>query len=232
MAYFLDNYPVSEQCANLVLTEEQEKYCRVVYKLCEDEDGAYFYELWNPDKEYSDEYVIVPVRSTGGTSVELDPKGLIWPVNYFANVLGSSQDPKPKQEYWIDYWKRITNRTDMSCSTDGKFYYDEDGDEKEFDKIWYKVNEIEEFYVNANCAGKICGSHIIINAKTATTVAEDSGKVVYIVPLCDKHNIAHTKNHRWGAGYYMKLKGKVCSVKLEGYLKKPKKYIEQIKNRG
>jgi len=110
MAYFLDNYPVSEEGANLDLTEEQEKYCRVVYKLCEDEDSAYFSELWNPDKEYSDEYVIVSVKSTGG-----DPE----PINkdtLFANVKSSSKNPEPfTGGHWIDNLLHNCGLTEHRC---------------------------------------------------------------------------------------------------------------------
>lgn len=41
MAYFLDNYPVPKESADIVLTEEQEKYCRIAYKL-DDKGGAVF----------------------------------------------------------------------------------------------------------------------------------------------------------------------------------------------
>lgn len=88
MAYFLDNYPVSDNCAELELTEEQEKYCRVVYKL-DDKGDAYFSELWNPDSAYSDEYVIVPVTLIGITPTTLDPNIFFVPIKSFANVIGS-----------------------------------------------------------------------------------------------------------------------------------------------
>ncbi len=57
---FLSTLPSTEEGAKLELTEEIEQNCKVVYKLTDD-GGAEFFDLWNPETDYSDEYVIVPV---------------------------------------------------------------------------------------------------------------------------------------------------------------------------
>ncbi|MCM1166894.1 MAG: hypothetical protein NC299_14440 [Lachnospiraceae bacterium] len=229
MAYFLDNYPVSEESANLVLTEEQEKNCRVVYKLSEDENdrGAYFAGLWEPDKTYSDEYVILPLKATGGDVVTLFPNSYFAPVKSFANVIGSSNDQIPPNtaDSWIAWWKKLTKNNNPSCCTDGNFYYiNNKGIECKFNKINVQNNE-----VNAKCSteGYINGGHIIINAKSAATALPNSS--VYIVPLCTNHNIGYAGDCSWGEGFYMKLKENTPAVKLKGYLVNIKDHIETLK---
>lgn len=226
MAYFLDNYPVSEESANLVLTEEQEKNCRVVYKLSEDENdrGAYFAGLWEPDKTYSDEYVILPLKATGGEKVELSKNN----VDCFANVIGSKGDTLPNNfKYWISFWMNVTEQPyPTSCCTDGNFYYiNNKGIECKFNKIKVQNNE-----VNAKCSTDERhrnGGHIIINAKSAATALPNSS--VYIVPLCTNHNIGYAGDCSWGEGFYMKLKENTPAVKLKGYLVNIKDHIEALK---
>jgi hypothetical protein len=78
---FLNNISPTEEGAELVLSKEQEEYCRVVYKLDEEKNGI-FYGLWNPDEDYSDEYVILPLRSVFKETRPLS-KG-----THFANIIG------------------------------------------------------------------------------------------------------------------------------------------------
>ena len=224
MAYFLDNYPVSENCGSLELTEEQEKNCRVVYKL-DDEGGAYFSGLWDPDVEYSDEYVIVPLRSTGGKVNTIGWK------TCFANVIGSKDDPKPPgQTSWISYWKSLTGESGSSCSTDGKFYYINRACEMSYTKIFYPEEidgQYEDTLVMAECSKTIVGGHTII-AKAANTVPP--GGKVYIIPICDKHNLCYPKRYsNWGTGFYMKLKKDTQAIELQGYLRNVKDYIDKLK---
>lgn len=224
MAYFLENYPVSKESASLTLTEEQEKNCRAVYRLSEDESdrGAYFAELWVPDKAYSDEYVILPLRSTGGTVVTLKTKNTLIPVNFFANVIGSKADDLPDGfQYWISFWMSKTKQSYPSCCTDGNFYYtDRNNTEYRFTQI-----NVQKSKVNAACStGQVNGGHIIINAKAAAEAPKNG--TVYIVPLCTNHNIGFADGCGWGAGFYMKLKGDILAVKLKGYLANARNYIE------
>lgn len=234
MAYFLDNYPVSSESADLLLTEEQKKYCRIVYKI-DEEGGAVFEELWDPDAEYSDEYVIVPITSTGFTVTLLDPNNFFAPVKSFANVLGSNEDHKIGGQWWIDLWANNANggrRTD-TCSTDGKFYTGDGTTESKLSNITVPIkNEYtgkwEDFVQCASCGGSIVGGHIIVNAKEAVRVPQNG--LVYIIPICNKHNIAFTAGHEWGAGFYMKLKRKIDAIRLKGYLTKVKEYLEEFKD--
>lgn len=222
MAYFLDNYPVLEESADLVLTEEQEKNCRVVYKL-DDEGGAYFSGLWDPDMEYSDEFVIVPFRSTGGTLTTIDAG------KAFANVLNSTRDPKPSGvQTWIGYWLSLTGTTGgiNQCCTDGNFYsyYIKDRAKVEctLTYVVYK-NELEK----AVCNNKIDGGHIILGTEAATVLP---GGKVYILPICDKHNYAKAKDGLSpGEGFHMKLNAQTSAIELNGYLTNVRCYIDKLK---
>lgn len=227
MAYFLDNYPVSEESSNLVLTEEQEKYCRVVYKL-DEEGGAGFTGLWNPETEYSDEYVIVPLRSTGGKSVSI-------PANTcFANVIGSSSDYLVDGKKWLKLWVDVANNrkgTD-SCSTDGKFYKSGLTGET-YTSILYPVYDYAkscwiDVNISAVCRDSLEGGHIILNATEAAYVPKNGN--VYIVPICKMHNRSHISGKSWGVGFYMKMANNTNVVKLEGYLCGIKEYIAEFEN--
>lgn len=235
MAYFLDNYPISEECVNLVLTEEQEKNLRVVYKL-DNEGGACFDGFWIPEAEYSDEYVIVPIRSTGFTVTDLDPKSPFFKITSFANVIGSKDDPKIDGKSWKELWKVKANsgKEPTNCSSDGFFYTLIGESEIPLNRITMpRYNDITrnwEYYdEDATCSGSIVGGHIIVNAINAATVAEGSGSV-YIIPICNKHNIAFTNGKRFGEGFYMKLRERTNALKLRGYLKNTRKYLEEFKD--
>ncbi len=231
MAYFLDNYPVSEKSSDLVLTEEQEKYCRVVYKL-DEKGGAVFSELWDPEAKYSDEYVIVPFRSTGGT---LEAVGVGTP---FANVLGSSADPLPSgQSSWLKYWLNLMNISGWytECSTDKSFYYiNGNGQEQKHQNILYPKKNAQGYRENVNadarsCYGGLVGGHVILNATEANTVPENCS--AYIIAICDKHNVSHTSSGSWGEGFYMRVgKEHLGAIKLENYLNGIREYLEEHKD--
>lgn len=238
MAYFLDNYPVSEKSANLALTEEQEKYCRVVYKL-DDEGGARFADLWDPDVTYSDEFVIVPLQSTDATTVSIN-KG-----TNIANVIGSNGDDypekykdytHPEKNNWLHLWIMLTKYKGFvsSCMTDGRFYTR--GGIK-LDKITLPVynntTKKWEYHdnIDAACSGSMVGGHIIANATEAATVGPGHEQPVYIIPICSKHNIAITeRGNSFGTGFYMKLGNTVTALQLIGYLRKAAEYLEEFKD--
>ncbi|MGN0684449.1 MAG: hypothetical protein ACI4JY_12300 [Oscillospiraceae bacterium] len=203
MAYFLDNFPVSNKCAALELTEEQEKYCRVVYKL-DDEDGASFAGFWNPEEEYSDEYVILPLRSTGATP---------YPVSagtQFANVIGSTNDPRIGGNTWIKLWEDVANGgNDASCCcTDGKFY--------------------NLGVSGCSPKGTLKGGHVILNATVASKI--DPGGDVYILPICSRHN-SYRGPQGPGTGYYMKLDKDTTALILKGYFTGVHRYIDELKTK-
>lgn len=231
MAYFADNFPISDGCADLVLTEEQEKYCRVVYKL-DDEGGACFDALWDPEAKYSDEYVIVPLRSTGCTVTTLDPNNCYDPVNSFANVIGSSDDPLIGGKWWIQLWSEKCNKNvrPNACSSDGAFYTWDGSRESSLERIIFPVHTGSGWIYTdspACCSNTFVGGHIIVNAREAARVPQGKG-TVYIIPICGKHNIAVTsRGKNFGAGFYMKLKGKTDALQLKGYLQGVSEYLER-----
>lgn len=235
MAYFLDNYPTSEECANLVLTEEQEKNCRVVYKL-DDEGGACFDGFWYPKAEYSDEYVIVPIRSTGCTVVTLYPSSPFAAVKSFANVIGSGEDHLIDSKWWIELWSEKCNGgvRPNACSSDGKFYAKSGRSETLLkDVIFPYYNEAERKWnypvSTADCSPSLVGGHILVNAEAASTAPRGSG-TVHIIPICSKHNIAIAEPGRsFGTGFYMKLGGVTSALKLKGYLNGVADHLEVFK---
>lgn len=230
MAYFLDNYPVSEKGSDLILTEEQEKFCKVVYRLSDDEndDGAYFAGLWNPDLEYSDDYLILPLRTTG-----LEPQPVtILKNTCFANVIGSGKDNFPEKYFneirkrcWLTLWKRKTGSEFLhECTTDGNFYYrDWNGQECILNGIFMPDQKNSQ----APCCSprdNMRGGHVIVGATAAAEVAPT--KKVWIIPICHNHNVASSvSGGRFGTGFYMKLKADTKALVLIGYLKGIKTYI-------
>lgn len=220
MAYFLDNYPVSDNCADLVLTEEQEKYCRVVYKL-DDKGGAYFSGPWDPDEEYSDEYIIVPLRSTQARLGQALGSGTI-----FANAIGSNNDPRPKEyrknEPWIQIWEKVTNYSGARfCCTNGKFYDSGTASETEISvKYGGSVSDC------TSIQSRIVGGHVILG-KAADRPSQ--GASVYLLPICNCHNIASSPGRSSGCGFYMKLSAQTVPVILDGYMIDARKYIEELK---
>lgn len=229
MAYFLDDYPVSENCANLVLTGEQEKNCRVVYKL-DDEGGAYIFEPWDPEAKYSDEYVVFPIKSTGARSVPLHAATM------FANVMGSGSDPKVGGKSWLKLWVDVANggKGVSSCAANDKFYYMNGTVESTHDNIIYpkfiaSLNRRQDTRESAVCGGSLVGGHVIVNATSAAYVPQDG--LVYIIPICDKHNVSHTSGKNWGEGFYMKLSSSITAVELEGYQPAVRAYIEEFKDK-
>lgn len=230
MAYFADSYPVLGKSANLALTEDQEKYCRVVYKL-DDKGGACFTELWNPSVEYSDEYVIVPIRSSDA-AVETVAQG-----TKFANVKYSTRDPypqkykdpdHPEKNNWMHLWILLTKSGFVeNCSTDGRFYYiDKDGTERTLSKIYMPQKSVPQ---NAQCCVRdMRGGHVLLNATIAERALENAA--VYIIPICNNHNVAsNIQGGDWGTGFYMRLKEDTKALILTGYLHGVKKYLKEFK---
>jgi len=200
MAILLNNAPPTEEGAKLNLTAEIEEKCKVVYKL-DDEGGAAFAELWDPQKDYSDEYAILPVRSTfKKVTARIYPIG-----TKFANVEGSARDTRPSDIInWIDFFDDTGINIASCCAENGKYYqYD---------------NTEESFGV---CNTPFCGGHIMPPETDEGDLPTESGRVekgsdVYLLPICNKHNI-HNNKKGPGAGFYMKLSRATQAVVLKGY---------------
>ena len=194
------------------MTAEQEEKCRVVYRL-DDKGGAVFSELWNPEKEYSDEYVIVPLRSTfKGVTETTFSAGTV-----FANMIGSSKDPRPAGfKYWIDILRNNGIDACSCCATNA--IYDPGTERIITAAVWYKDYGRT---INATfaCEGSIDGGHVLIGSKNSASVAP--GSTVRLLPICHRHTITQlSQSKRFGVGYYMKLGRDTQAAELINYLNK------------
>ena len=80
----------------------------------------------------------------------------------FANVIGSSSDPKVDGLAWINLWKRTYPGVSVTeCSS-------------------------LDFPTGFQCTTNFVGGHVILG-QTASMVAQGSNSV-YIIPICQKHN--------------------------------------------
>lgn len=200
MAKFITQMEHTEEGAKLTLTEEQEKNCRIVYRRSENKPEHYvFAGLWNPETEYPDDHVIVPLRSTyEGLSKPYDA-GTV-----FVNVIGSHNDELPQgTSSWIDIIKdNLPDNYDCSicCAVRNKRFKKENGVEQEIEMC---------------CTGNgkaVVGGHVIMDTIYPDTVAE-WGKVC-LLPICKAHNTG--PGH--GGGYYMRLEREMQAVVLQNYL--------------
>lgn len=209
---FLDSCPYTEEGAKLQLTAEQEEKCRVVYRL-DDKGGAVFSELWNPEKEYSDEYVIVPLRSSfKGVTADPFRAGTV-----FANMIGSSKDPRPAGfEYWIDILRNNGIDARSCCATNA--IYDPNTNQRITADVWYYDNG-QTTKAPFACNTRMDGGHVLIGSKNSASVAP--GSTVRLLPICHRHNITQVSQFgHFGVGYYMKLGRDTQAAELINYLNK------------
>lgn len=156
--------------AQLELTDEQKKNCKVLYRHIKNglHEFAGMYNPDIPDEKYPDGIIALPLTSVYNSMQLLSEGQIIY------NVKGSTRDPWYNKEYplhkaWTEIWqKKIT-----------KEGYD--------DKLECYVQESE-----AECKGTIIGGHIVlkeseIKPEEAYPVGDING-VVYIVPICSSHN--------------------------------------------
>lgn len=216
---FLMDLAHTEHGAKLELTREQEENCRVVYRRSEKEPDTYVFDsLWNPDADYSDEHIIVPLRSTyKGLSEEYDEG------TCFANIIDSSRDPKyPGSRYPVS-WIEVLRRA-----------YRKDGESYCAESCCAKLNTIySSKYPYKEVGGFACtnhglpdpkneiyivGAHVMMEAKQAQRI--NKGDNVYLLPLCDEHNRSDICGN-WGVGYFMELGRPMKAAILEGYMNDP-----------
>jgi hypothetical protein len=209
MAIFLNNAPHTEKGAKLKLTAETEENCRVVYKR-NDEGGAVFYGFWDSEADYTDEYVILPVKSTYKDISREYPTGTA-----FANVEGSSHDTKPSGYSWIGYFQ--------ACMVDeGDYVVNECCAEN--GKVWYYDDQQYDSYKRpCDDDDILVGGHIMPpeNPAESDELPNRTGELgensdVYLLPICQRHNL-HGISGSHGAGYYMKLRHAMKAVILQGY---------------
>lgn len=188
----------TESGLSLNLTHEQEHQCKVVYKKSESDDAKYiFFELWNPARDYSEDYIIVPLRSSFGGVEKYDSGQL------FSNIIGSTYDPHPKgySGPWIDLLKAKGINCDK-CVTDGYFYKPSD-------------HSGGTYFTDYKCDTTMVGGHVL---ESFNNESPAEGSTVYLVPICHNHNSCTTDTSgKNGSGFYMITKSSGKAIVLENY---------------
>lgn len=197
----LMHMPYTEFGARLVVDDEVEQKCKVVYKP-DGEGGAVFHSVYDETAQYPDDYIILSFRSVlDGESDEYKEN------TNFANVKGSTEDHKPCGfNSWIELMRYAhLEHCDLSscCAKKDTIYAGDTADEK---------------ITGFECKGVLAGGHVIIGAKNSGTV--DKGERVLLLPICNNHNTYHIKGSKSaGTGYYMKTCRKTSGLLLKNYLK-------------
>lgn len=131
--------------------EEYEKLSVVYYK-------GEFLESFDPNKEYDKDHSVENIFSTFGGLFKFKDK------QPFANVIGSSKDPKIDHLPWIRLWEHYFGTVEI-CSS----YH--------FPKGFNCNTDLKKIY----------GGHVILGEK-AKPVTHGLNGVVYIIPICENHN--------------------------------------------
>lgn len=194
--------PSTKEGEQLKLTPEQEKLCKVVYRKHKEEDNSYvFHEIWNPDVDYSNDYIILPVRSTFGGTTPYTP------TQPFANIIGSTKDPHPpgSGSSWLDLFRANKIPCDQ-CVTDGYFY-----DQKDL--------KGKTYYKDYSCGGGMVGGHVVADFYNDSPKI---GSTVYLIPICHNHNSCSTDySGNPGSGFYMLPKSIGTAIILTNYFQLP-----------
>lgn len=112
-----------------------------------------FLEFFGPEKTYTSEHQVVPLDSIWYGEIYLNSQ------DYFANVIGSTNDPKVAGKSWIQLWQGQFG-TANTCTSYG--------------------------ITGFTCSGPLLGGHVVLG-KVATNVLQGSDKV-FIMPICTGHN--------------------------------------------
>ncbi len=225
MAIFLDNLPVNLS-EDIVLNADIEEKCRVVYRQHDDNgmndsdagerrtntDDAggisdyCFYDLWNPDTEYDDRCIIVPLRTTGVENVGFTPSA-------FSNMIGSKDDKNNDKNHPNVSWVMLLELNGIpvhSCGMDGRFYNPRDN--RSLDDIFDDHGNLQKHF---SCGGIIVGGRVCKEKENRKTASE-----VYLFPICTHHNVySAVKGGGTGTGFYMKIGNVRRALKLQGYLR-------------
>ena len=192
--------PATQAGRQLKMTDEQERLCKVLYRKME--DGRYIFDgLWEPEDNGDDgvERIAVPLRSVIGPVVGYAMTAT------FANIIKSSDDPKPVSDSWIEVMRQ--HKIDCSaCATDGGFYDPNSGNC--FETITCKTGETY-----------LVAGHVTFGTRNQHT-KDIKGTTVYLLPICKKHNSTCKYSHpapgekEPGTGFYMRPKapGKVLTL--------------------
>lgn len=129
-------------------------------RLCMVFEGGAFQELYQPGKRYGPDAEFFHIESTYG--------GLyIFATNAaFANVIGSTYDPKVAGQTWIALWRAKTGLAGTTCSSRG-------------------------YPTGFSCNTPILGGHVV-----SGTVAKSvpTGGSCYIIPICNHHNTVNSSS--------------------------------------
>jgi hypothetical protein len=143
----------------LKLTAEQEELCKVVYRKS-DKPGepATFAGLWHPQAEYTDQHIIMPLRS------EIADVVTLWAGCQFVNVVGSTHDPKPYPvRTWIELLTGYGSATDRCCVGNGVIQC-------------------------SGRDAAMVGGHVLLWYNPNPPNPPDPPNTVYLLPICNYHN--------------------------------------------
>ena len=129
------------------LSPEEHAELLLVYK------SGQFAGLYDPNKDYGPDFTIKPIESVWGGTVQF---------NYgenFANVIGSTYDPRIGGNSWIRLWENQFGAANICTS--------------------YQ-------YQGFNCNNYLVGGHVIVGQHAAVVPAGSNS--VYIMPICNAHN--------------------------------------------
>ncbi len=194
MAIILKNAPKTEEGRKLQLTKEQEAIYKLVYRINKEKEGLEFYDLWEPEKKYDNEFVVVPLTSTyvgyefmrAGTKVR--------------NVKGSSYDPKRNGSSWIQlinavYSNNLINEDTSICCLDINVYDPSTHYPKSL------PNHINPY--------RIVGGHMVLNGEDQNVKIGDS---FYLLHICNAHNSTACDP------YYFKVATGTYALVMQGFL--------------
>lgn len=221
MAIKLVNLPKTEFGAELACDENEE--LRVVYRPSELDPDIYIYhDLWYPEEDYPDGFIAVPFGSVYGG------KQMFFAGTKFANVEGSTGDPKPidpvtKSSYgsWRQLMQKKIIPYNSCCAETDKIYYSATG------------NQVPGFcctnggyeapnYTDYKKGIWMQGAHVLINETSSRK--PPNGSTVFMLPLCKNHNIFSDITGKYGTGYFMKLRRDQEVMVLTGFI--PSKKIQ------
>lgn len=179
---------------------------QAVYKETSDGEGYLFEGDYNPEIDYGDERIILPVNSLF-EDYELWTSGTV-----FANVLGSWGDPIPQG---AASWKKLYELHGITWQP----YEEPDGFYDCFN-IHQNHGGHDSYFCNHNST---IGGHVIPGAIPRHLNEGDNN--LYIVPICSTHNTRNVPHDRPnqtagnGNGFCMKIKlgGPFQVIRLKSY---------------
>ncbi len=214
MAIKLVSLPPTEFGAKLAINSDED--FRVVYRPSERNPDFYIYHgLWYPEEDYPDGYVAVPIESVYGGKQTFDEG------TPFANVEGSTPDPKPidpksgkPYSSWRQLMKaKISNYT--TCCAEKDTIY-KSSTHKRDTSFTCTNGGIEKPDPDVKKGIWMHGAHVLMNETASKKPPE--GSTVYMLPLCENHNIFNEVTGHYGTGYYMKLRRTQEAIILNGFI--------------